>query len=167
MDAEVSGDQGADLQRSERLGHALYGLIIVTATVVAEKEHIDEPSHAIGLLLGIGLVLVLAHTYTGWIAERVVANERLGKLRRRLLIRNNVPVALAVVVPIALFAFSWVGLVGIEAAYAVSIAFNILVLLAIGIYEGRRANMSWLGALFSGAAAGGIGVFVILIEINI
>ena len=112
-------------------------------------------------------MLVLAHTYTGWIAERVVANERLGKLRRRLLIRNNVPVALAVVVPIALFAFSWVGLVGIEAAYAVSIAFNILVLLAIGIYEGRRANMSWLGALFSGAAAGGIGVFVILIEINI
>ena len=59
MDAEVSGDQGADLQRSERLGHALYGLIIVTATVVAEKEHIDEPSHAIGLLrrdrLGAGL----------------------------------------------------------------------------------------------------------------
>ena len=167
MDAEVSGDQAAGLQRSERLGHALYGLIIVTATVVAEKEHIEEPIHAIGLLAGIGLVLVLAHTYTGWIAERVVANERLGRVRRRLLVRNNLPVALAIVVPIALFGLSWVGLITMEAAYVVSIGFNIVVLIAIGIYEGHRANMSWLGAVFSGAAAGGIGVFVILIEINI
>ena len=167
MDVEVAGDQAAGLQRSERLGHALYGLIIVTATVVAEKEHLDEPIHAIGLLAGIGLVLVLAHTYTGWIAERVVAHERLGRVRRRLLVRNNLPVALAVVVPIVLFGLSWVGLITMEAAYVVAIGFNIVVLIAIGVYEGHGARMSWLGAVLSGTAAGGIGVFVILIEINI
>ena len=48
-------------QRAERLGHALYGLIIVTATLVAEKGHVTEVIDALGLLLGTALVLLFPY----------------------------------------------------------------------------------------------------------
>jgi hypothetical protein len=49
--------------RTERLSHALYGLIIVTATLVAERHHIEEPIDALRLLLGTALVLLLAYVH--------------------------------------------------------------------------------------------------------
>ena len=38
----ATGDGAPAHRRAERLSHALYGLIIVTATLVAEKGHVTE-----------------------------------------------------------------------------------------------------------------------------
>ena len=67
----------ADTQ-AERLNHALYGLIIVTATLVAERGHVENAGEAIVLLLGTALVLVLAHTYSAAMAARAVGGSRPG-----------------------------------------------------------------------------------------
>ena len=151
-------------RRGEQLSHALYGLIIVTATLVAEMDHVDEASHALGLVLGTGIILVLAHTYTGIVAARVVESDRLGTARRRQVIRANLPVVLAIVVPALLFVLAGLGAMSLHAAYVASIGFSLVALFALGVYEGRVESMNWGLSALAGIGAGTIGIIVVVLE---
>ena len=153
-----------DFRRGERLSHALYGLIIVTATLVAEKEHVDEASHALAVILGTGAILLLAHTYSAIVAERVIASARHGSTRRRAVIRDNLPVLLAIIVPASLFVLAWMGPVSLQAAYVASIAFSLMALFGLGVYEGQIESMNWGLSVLSGATAATIGVLVVVLE---
>ena len=155
MDSEV---------QAERLNHALYGLIIVTATLVAEREHVDDPAAAIELLLGTALVLLLAHTYSAAMAARAVDGHPLGAAGRKLVAVNNLPVLLAIAVPVALFALAGLDTISLMVAYRLSIATSLAALFGLGVYEGREASMTWPKAVLSGVAAGGIGLLVIGVE---
>lgn len=158
------GTQVALHRRSERLSHALYGLIIVTATLVAEQSHVTDATDALGLLLGTALVLLLAHTYSAVMAERTVEGGNLGSLGRRMIVEDNLPVLLAVVVPTVLFVLAWADAMALDTAYAISIVFSLVALFGLGLYEGRVASLGWLHSIISGLAAGGIGVIVVLVE---
>ncbi len=163
--ADFAASEQGRHHRSERLGHALYGLIIVTSTLVAEKAHIEEPAVAMELLAGIALVLVLAHTYSSWMAERVTGMGGLGKLGRRMVVLDNLPVGLAIIVPMLLFSAAGLDLIGLQTAYVLSIIFSLVALAAVGIYQGRSASMSWGPTLLGGAAAVTIGFVVIAVEV--
>ena len=72
-------------RKAERLSHALYGLIIVTATLVAEQGHVTEVVDAMGLLLGTALVLLagadlitLQRAYAGAVVFSLLALFGLG-----------------------------------------------------------------------------------------
>jgi hypothetical protein len=163
----VEGSEVAEARQhhhAERLSHALYGLIIVTATLVAEKEHLDDPIAAMGGLLGIALVLILAHTYSAWMAERTVDKGRLGAIGRRFVVMDNLPVAAAIVVPFVLFAFAWLSVLSLQSAYVVSIGFSLIALVGVGVFQAREASMRWPLVLLSGAVAAAIGVVVIAVE---
>jgi len=151
-------------RRSERLSHALYGLIIVTATLVAEQGHVTEVVDALGLLLGTAAVLLLAHTYSAAMAERTTKGHSLGSVGRRLVVEYNLPVLLAIVVPALLFILAGVGVIALQTAYAASIVFSLVTLFGLGLYEGRTASMSWPHSIVSGAAAGTIGLIVVAVE---
>ena len=151
-------------QRAERLGHALYGLIIVTATLVAEKGHVTEVIDALGLLLGTALVLLLAHTYSAAMAERAVEGHSLGSLGRRIVVEDNLPVLIAIVAPGLLFILAGMGAVSLDTAYTAAIVLSLAALFGLGLYEGRTAGTSWSESLLSGAAAGTIGLIVVAVE---
>ena len=151
-------------RRAERLGHALYGLIIVTATLVAEQGHVTEVVDALGLLLGTALVLLLAHIYTGTIAERAVEGHNLGSLGRRIVVEDNLPVLIAIFAPGLLFILAGLGVMSLDTAYTASIVLSLAALFGLGLYEGRSASMSWPQSLLGGAAAGTIGLIVVAVE---
>lgn len=151
-------------RRAERLGHALYGLIIVTATLVAEQSHVTEVRDALGLLLGTALILLLAHTYSAVMAERAVGGHQLGSVGRLVVVEDNLPVLLAIVAPALLFVLAGIGVLTLQAAYVAAISFSLAALFGLGLYEGRSASMSWPKSLVSGAAAGAIGVVVVVVE---
>lgn len=152
-------------RRAERLSHALYGLIIVTATLVAERIHVTEPLHALGLLMGTAVVLLLAHTYSAVIATRTVEGRPLGSAGRRLVVLDNLPVLFAVIIPAVLFLLAAAEVMTLRTAYTASIAFSVASLFALGLYEGRTtASMGWAGSILSGAAAGAIGIVVVAVE---
>ena len=153
----------ADTQ-AERLNHALYGLIIVTATLVAERDHVEDASSAIALLLGTALVLLIAHTYSSLMAARAVGGGALGIAGRRLVALNNLPVLFAIAVPVVLFLLAGFDVITMAAAYRLSIAFSLAALFGLGVYEGRAASMSWPKTVVSGLVAGSIGVLVVFIE---
>ena len=151
-------------RKSERLSHALYGLIIVTATLVAEQGHVTEVVDAMGLLLGTALVLLLAHTYSAVMAERTVEGHSLGTATRWLVVKDNLPVLIAVVVPAVLFLLAGADLITLQRAYAGAIVFSLLALFGLGLYEGRTASLGWTHSVLSGAAAGAIGLIVVAVE---
>lgn len=150
--------------RSERFSHALYGLIIVTAALLAEQEHINDVGNAIGLLLGTAAILLLVHLYTGWMAARSVEGHRLGAGGRRRVVRDNIPVVAAVIVPVAAFVMAGTDLITLTAAYRVSIGFSMVALIGTGIYQGRMIGLGWPGSVVSGVAAGGIGILLVIVE---
>jgi hypothetical protein len=157
--AEVPG-----YRRTERLSHALYGLIIVTATLGAERGHVTEVADALGLLLGTALVLLLAHTYSAVMAERALEGHSLGSVGRRMVVEDNLPVLMAISVPALLFVLAGAGLMTLQTAYAASLVFSLVALFGLGLYEGRSASMGWAHSVLSGAAAGAIGLIVIAFE---
>lgn len=160
-------DTGAELlhhHQAERLSHALYGLIIITATLGAERAHITDVTEAVVLLLSTALVLLLAHTYSAIMAERTVEGRRLGAFTRRMIVVDNIPVLGAVAVPLLLFGLVGMGLMELQMAYRGAIAFSLAALFAIGVYQGRVASMGWLHSIISGVGAGAIGLLVVLIE---
>ena len=146
------------------MSHALYGLIIVTATLVEEKLHVTEVADALGLLLGTALVLMLAHTYSSVMAERAVQHHSLGKASRHLVVKDNLPVGVAIIFPAALFLVAGTDLITLQAAYTAAIVFSLLSLFALGLYIGRTASMGWTHAVLSGTAAGAIGLLVVAFE---
>lgn len=158
------GSQVAVHRRAERLSHALYGLIIVTATLVAEQGHVTEAGDALGLLLGTALVLLLAHTYSSVVAERTVEGGSLGSLGRRMVVEDNLPVLLAIAFPAVLFLLAGADVMALATAYTASIAFSLVALFALGLYEGRVASLNWYHSILSGAAAGAIGLIVVAVE---
>lgn len=119
MGTEDARNWGAGVpghRRSEPLSHALYGLIIVTATLVAERAHVTAVSDALGLLLGTAIVLLLAHTYSAAMAERAVEGHSLGSVGRRMVVQDNVPVLVAIVAPALFFILAGIDVISLRDA---------------------------------------------------
>jgi len=157
-------DAVAKEHRAERFSHALYGLIIITATLAAEQLHVENARDALGLIIGTAVVLLLVHVYTEAMAVRYVEGHPLGGLGRRLVVKDNVPVVAAVVVPTVSFILAGLGAFTLLTAYRISIAFSVLALAGLGLYQGRESNLSWSRSLVSAASAAGIGLLMVVIE---
>jgi hypothetical protein len=161
---EDHAEQISSLRQAERLSHGLYGLIIITATLGAERAHVTKASDAFTLLISTAFVLFLAHTYSAWMAERSVEGSKLGAVARRTIVLDNLPVVGAIAVPLLLVSLAGIGVMDLQVAYRGAIAFSLATLFAVGFYQSRTASMSWFHSTLSGAAAGSIGVIVIWIE---
>jgi hypothetical protein len=154
----------APARRAERFSHVLYGLIIITAVLVAERPHVESAADALGLLFGTALVLLLVHTYSAVMAVRLVAGHSLRAVGRRLVLRDNVPVSAAVVVPAVAFVLAAVEVVSLETAFRASIGFCVFALTVLGLFEARAGGVGWPRSMASAAVAGGIGLLVVLVE---
>lgn len=150
--------------RAERLNHALYGLIIITATLAAEMAHVEEVGEALALLMSSALVLVLAHTYSAFMAERAMEGKPLTAVAKRLVVADNLPVVSAVVVPGVLFIVAGIGWIELSVAFGLSIGFTIAALFALGMYEAHMAEMGGIQKFVSGIGAAAIGGLIVGIE---
>ena len=150
--------------RAERLSHALYGLIIITATLAAERTHVEEVGEAFALLMTTALVLVLAHTYSAFMAERAVEEKPLTAVAKRLVVADNLPVLSAIVVPSALFLLAGIGWIELSVAFGLSIGFTMAALFALGMYEAHMAGMRGIQKLVGGVSAAAIGALIVGIE---
>lgn len=159
MDRELAAEHHV-----ERFSHALYGLIIITATLAAERLHVESARDALGLLVGTAVVLLLVHIYTGVMAARSVEGHALGAAGRRIVVKDNIAVLAAVVVPAAAFILAGAGAITLITAYRVSIGFSLIALAGLGLYQGRKSNMGWSRSIVSAAAAGAIGILMVIVE---
>lgn len=148
----------------ERFSHALYGLIIITATLAAERSYVESATDALALLAGTALVLLLVHTYTGVMAARSVEGHPLGAVGRKIVVEDNIPVVAAVAVPAVTFVFAGAGTIELLTAYRISIGFSLVALVGLGLYQGRKSGLNWSISVLSGVAAGAIGLLMVFVE---
>ena len=79
----------------ERSSHALYGLVIITATLVAEREAATDAVTSLVVLWGAGVVLLLAHLYAAAVAQAGEHGRWLSHAEQHFLIADNIPVLAA------------------------------------------------------------------------
>ena len=152
-------------QHAERSSHAIYGLIIITAALVADREGAEDALTSLLVLWGAGLVLILAHVYSAIVAEVGAEGHWLSHAERHVLIVDNIPVLAAVVVPSILFLVAGLGLIGLDLAIDLSIVLSVAALFALGAYQARRSGASLGVQLGIGALGGAVGIVVIALEV--
>lgn len=161
----MTSTESMDQRRAERSSHAIYGLIIITAALVADREAAHDIRAALQLLWGAGLVLVIAHIYAAIVAEVGAEGMWLSHAQRHVLIVDNIPVLAAVVVPSLLIIASGLGLMTLDMALDLSIVFSLAALFALGAIQARRSGASLRVQLGIGALGGLAGIIVIALEI--
>ena len=162
--ASGEDDREFIFHRTERFAHAIYGLIIITAVLVAEAEHTTDPIDALIIVVGAGIVLMLAHTYVAVVAERTLIKHELRARRRVVVIADNAPVLIGVIVPSLLFIAAEAGAIELETAFKWAIAFSLVALYGVGVFQGRRIGYSWPRSLVLGLAGAAVGAAIIAIE---
>ncbi len=151
----------------ERSSHAIYGLIIITATLVADREHAENALISMLVLWGAALVLVLAHVYSGLIAELGEADRRLTYAERHVLIIDNIPVAASVLLPTILLVAAGVGLLDLRVAIDLSILMSVGSLFAVGSYQARKQGAPLRHQLGIGSLGAALGVIVVIAEVTL
>ena len=139
-------------------------MIIITAVLVAEAAHITDPVEALLIVLGTGVVLLLAHTYVAVVAERTLIRHQLGSRERVDVVLDNLPVLLGIAGPSVLFIAAWAGAIELDTAFRWAIALSLVALYGIGVLEGRRMGYSWPRSQLVGLSGALLGGAIILVE---
>lgn len=158
-------DSGAGERRSERSAHAIYGLIIITSALVADREHVDDPLTALGVVWGAGVVLLLAHLYSAFVGEAGTRGRLLSHAERHLLIADNVPVLWSIVTPTVLFTLAALGVMDLALAIDISIIAAVLGLLVVGVLQSRQSGATVSTQVAIGFIGVVVGVAVIVLEV--
>jgi hypothetical protein len=155
-----------DTRRAERSAHAIYGLVIITATLVADRQHATDAFVSLVMLWAAALVLVLAHTYSALVAELGQRGQRLDYVERHVLIVDNIPLATSVVLPTVLLVASGLGLISLTAAIDLSILLSLGSLFGLGAYQARRQGAPLSHQLAIGTLGGLLGIIIVLVEVT-
>ena len=158
-------EQVREMRIEERSSHAIYGLVIVTATLVADRLYATDALLSLAVLWAAVLVLVVAHTYSALIAELGRRGRRLTYLERRVLIADNLPLAAAVVVPTLLLLAAALGWIGLAVAMDLSIIVSLASLFGLGAYQARRVGAPPSQQLAIGLLGGTLGLIVVIAEV--
>jgi hypothetical protein len=159
---EGNGEEEHEIERS---AHAIYGLIIVTSTLVADRVIAEDAVTSLLVLWGAAFVLVLAHVYSAMVAEVGERGRWLTHAERHVLILDNAPLLAAVIVPSALLVAAALGWIELAIALDLAIILSIGALFAVGVYQARRQGASLHLQLALGGIGGLIGVLIILLEV--
>ncbi|MGD8487328.1 MAG: hypothetical protein PVH07_11895 [Chloroflexota bacterium] len=151
--------------RVERSSHAIYGLIIITAALVADRQYAEDALTSLLALWGAALVLFLAHTYASLVAELGEHGGRMAYVERHVLIADNLPLVASVIVPSVLLILSGLGLVELRLAIDLSIVLSLASLFALGAYQARRQGAAASRQIAIGALGGLLGIVVIAAEV--
>ena len=157
-------EDGGVQHKVERSSHAIYGLIIITAALVAEREFAMDALESLGGLWSVGIVLVLAPVYSALTAEVGDRGRWLSYAEGQVLIVDNIPVLAALVLPTILILLAAADTISLAVAIDASIVLAIVALFAVGFYQTRQQGASVALQLGVGALGASIGAVIILLE---
>ena len=149
----------------ERSSHAIYGLIIITSSLVADRLVAEDALESLLLLWGAGLVLLLAHIYAAAVAEVGDRGRWLNHAERHVLITDNLPVLASLVAPTALLLAAAFGWIELSIALDVAIGVSIASLFVVGAIQARRQGATLAVQTALGLMGGLIGLVVIGLEV--
>jgi hypothetical protein len=153
--------------QTERTAHAIYGLVIITASLVADLELSADALTSLTILWGAGLVLAVAHIYSSLVAEIAEKGRFLTLSERELLLGDNLPVLAALIAPTALLLGAAAGVIDLSLAIDLSIAVSVGLLFLVGAHEVRQRGARPSVQIGIGLVGIVVGVAVIALEVNL
>ena len=150
--------------KGSRSAKAIYGIILITATLIGFQFHESEPLTIAASVFIAGLVIGLAEAYSELLGEKIRREKKLNKLERREIIDHAFVVSSIAVYPVAVFLVSALGLYSVDVAFDISFGLSIIGLGLFGFSASRAAGeprgVSYRKAILISL----IGAAVILIE---
>jgi hypothetical protein len=159
------GDAQTLESTSERSAHAIYGLVIITSALVADRELARSAAESLLVLWGAGAVLLLAHLYSALVAEVGVKGRFLSHAERHLLITDNMPLLAAVVLPSVLIVLAGVGALSLSEAIDLSIAMAVVAFFVVGALQARSGGGTLAFQLGIGILGAIMGVILVGLEV--
>ena len=151
--------------RRDQYSAAVYGSILVAALVGAMFE---EQASARTMTLSLAATVVvfwISHAWSEVVGERVAHGRLFDTARIKAISLEEWPLVEAGMLPSAVLALAWIGLVSRHTAVVVALAVSIIQLVGWGILAGRRTQPTWWSALAVGAVDGVLGIVIVALEI--
>lgn len=154
--------------RQRRLGRAIYGgvLYLTLLVVLASQDPPPERGEIVLILAVSAIVYFAAHVY----AAVVPALAQHGRFHRGAIVdacRDELPILIAAVIPLAPMVLHATGAIGVEAAYLLAVFLTLAVLIVYVLVEGRRAGLSWFRTLITAALIVVVGILVLVLELAV
>lgn len=152
-------------RQRERSAHAVYGLVILSSTLVADLAGAAGAGEALLVLWGGMLVLLITHLYAALVAEVGQKGRLLSHAERHILVADNIPLLVSLLVPTALISLAGVGVLSLRLAIELSLVVSIGGLFVLGAYQAGTGGASRSRQVMVGAVGISAGVVVILLEV--
>ena len=124
--------------RVHRLAHAVYGLIILTATVGELRLHEEDVGSAIAVVAAGGAVLVVAHSYSAFIAAAAVSRSIPDRQVVVDGLVDQLPLAIPAALTVGVLALAAGGLISLGTALDLALVAALVALFALGLAIGAR-----------------------------
>ena len=149
---------------ARRMSAYVYGNVLVLAAIVSTPPSWIDDGRALGVVFGVVMSTWLAHTFAESLAERVEHHEV------RTYLEADLGEARAIinsgVVPIAVFALAWAGLLEPRVAQLAAEAYVIVRIGACGYVAGRlEGEQPTWRSLVSGIVAALVGAIVVALRL--
>ena len=143
---------------------AIYGLISVLAVLLIMEEHPPTAWKAAGLLFGTVLVLAMAETYSGTIAETIAGQRKLDGQEILEIWHDTRSILLTANLPTLAIVLSGAGLYSMATALLIAKSAIYLALFCYGLQVGHLLHASRWRIFLSGLFTAGIGALIGLMK---
>jgi hypothetical protein len=150
--------------RVERLSHAVYGLILLTAGVGELSAHDEDPAVAAALILGGAIVLVIAHSYSAFVATMATHDELPPSSARVKNALDQLTLAIPAAVAIGILLLAEADVIGLSAAYTATITLSLVALFALGVLIGHHRRWPLPPTIVLGLVTAAVGGVVVAVE---
>ncbi len=147
-----------------RTAHAVYGLILLTATVGELRVHHEDARTAIYFIVGGAAVLVVAHSYSQLAAHTAVVEGFPPSREFVAAFVDQLALAIPAAVATVIFLLAEWDIISLDSAYSVTIGAALVALFVLGLAIGLHRHRQATWALGMGVANVAVAVAVIAIE---
>lgn len=149
------------------IARSIYGLLVVTALIVALEGLIEDPWQITISLFSTMFVIGLAESYSDIIGYRLEHSIDITKEEAREKIKEAMTVLVSSFIPILIFLAASFGFYSVDIAFQVAKIFAVVILFTYGFAFGRRTGRSYPRTVGIGVVDAVLGMTIILFKASL
>ena len=143
----------------------VYGTVVVMATLTAAYAGEKDPWKLAGIVASTALVLWIAHLYSHVLSESLGENRRLRGDELRGIVRRELGVLLAAVLPVLALVLGAAGLWGESTAVWLALGVGLVTLGGEGLRFARQEQLGAVGTVVAMGLNLGLGLLVVALKV--
>jgi hypothetical protein len=149
------------------IASTVYGTIVVMAALTAAYATEKRPWKLVAVVASTALVLWIAHLYAHGLSESIVRNRRLSGDEIVALVRRELGILLAAVLPVSALVFGGIGVFRETTAVWLALTAGLVTLAAEGVRFARLERLGPLGTVGAMGANLALGLLVVLLKVAV